>query len=249
MHISNRRMINRIRHHLYVWKEWFKSLITYPEFKPHEADYNRYWHTRKLNRTSLNDFQKERAELALRYIEKGSKLVDVGSGNGAVLTYINEKKPMERLMGIDISQDALEMARENGVETFLINVADRDSRSSIPSADYIFLFEVLEHMAQSEEVLQWAVSHARRGVLFSVPNTGFLFHRLRLLFGRFPLQWRTHPSEHVRFWTLGDMRWWLDQQAYMYTLHAYQGIPILKSVWPALGAQGLFVYISKQKQL
>jgi hypothetical protein len=51
---------------------------------------------------------------------------------------------------------------------------------------------------------------ASKGVLFSrrllitIPNTGAINDRLRLLFGRFPKQWILHPSEHLHFWTVTD---------------------------------------------
>ena len=35
-------------------------------------------------------------------------------------------------------------------------------------------------------------------------------HRLRYMLGRFPLQWIVNPNEHIRFWTLKDLIWWLD---------------------------------------
>ena len=47
-------------------------------------------------------------------------------------------------------------------------------------------------------------------VFFSIPNSGFFMHRIRYMLGRFPLQWIVNPNEHIRFWTLKDLIWWLD---------------------------------------
>ncbi|MEK7589158.1 MAG: class I SAM-dependent methyltransferase [Patescibacteria group bacterium] len=240
-------IIKKIKDKLYWVKQLWVSLFIYPTLREHDTKYNRYWHERKLSAKSLNEFQQDRANLALRYLEAGSSIMDIGAGNGAVLLDINKRKPMRYLIGVDISDDALRMIRENGINGIHADISMLAERQLLPPVDYIFLFEVIEHTPSSEDLLNWAFSNARKGVFFSVPNTGFISHRLRLLFGKFPLQWRAHPSEHVRFWTLRDMRWWLSQLNYQnYQLIAYQGIPFLKRIQPSLAAQGLFVFIPKR---
>jgi len=71
-------------------------------------------------------------------------------------------------------------------------------------------------------------------------------YRLRLLFGKFPAQWRVHPGEHVRFWTARDLRWWLLAQGIEnYKIFYYEGIPLLNKIVPSLFAAGFVVYIQK----
>ena len=84
-------------------------------------------------------------------------------------------------------------------------------------------------------------------LIFSVPNTGYVAHRKRLLFGSFPLQWRNNPGEHLRFWTLGDMKWWL-KQLNLYEksiIKTYEGFPLLNKLWPGMFAMGIIVIIKK----
>ena len=76
-------------------------------------------------------------------------------------------------------------------------------------------------------------------------------HRLRLMLGKFPLQWRTSPGEHVRFWTTSDMHWWLKNVIGLkkedYKLYHYAGFPILEKIpllQPIL-CKGLLVCIYK----
>lgn len=243
-------LTKKIKSTLYPLKQWTKYLYTYPPLKWRDTDYNLYWQHRKLtSQTPLNSFQKKRAELSLLYVESGSSVLDIGGGNGRVLLYIHNKKPLESMIVADISKEALAMAKENYIETAEVDISKIDTLEKLPSADYILMFEILEHIPNSEEMLAWAVTKAKKGVLFSVPNTGFVFHRLRLLGGRFPLQWRLMPSEHLRFWTAKDMKWWLKQlelEHVSYKFHAYEGVPVLNKIWPSLFAQGLFVYINKK---
>ena len=241
-------MIESLKEKLYPYKQYLVSLFYYPKLKWQDVDYNAYWHHRKLTaQTPLNSFQKKRADMALKYLEPNSSVLDIGGGNGRVLLYINERKKLNRMIVADISQDALRMARDNKIEAIEADISRIEDLKSIPPADYIFMFEILEHIPNSEEILNWAAGNSFKGVFFSVPNTGFLFHRLRLLFGRFPLQWRLRPSEHLRFWTVRDMKWWLNEMEIKnYKLCAYEGIPFLNRLWPGLFGQGLFIYIPQE---
>ncbi|MEK7659304.1 MAG: class I SAM-dependent methyltransferase [Patescibacteria group bacterium] len=226
-------------------KEWLKLIFSYPKLGVHDFSYDVYWQARGLNsKTSLNSFQKKRANLTLQYLEKNSLVLDVGCGNGALLSYINNIKPMKKLIGIDVSEKALAFAKDNNIETINGDISKFDTLKNLPSADYILMFEVIEHFPNSEDLIRWAVINAKKGVFFSVPNTGFFVHRLRLLFGKFPLQWRVNPSEHLRFWTVKDIRWWLRELGLnSYNLKLYEGIPLLNKIWPSLFGQGIWVFI------
>lgn len=240
-------MLKNFKNKLYPYKQYIVALFRYPKLQWRGTDYDLYWKSRKLSaQTPLNSFQKDRADLALRYLKENSSVLDVGGGNGTILLYINSIKRLNKMSVADISDDALQMAKDNGIEAIKADISKMETLKNVSSVDYIFMFEILEHISNSEEMLEWAVGNTAKGVFFSVPNTGFVFHRLRLLFGRFPLQWRLSPSEHVRFWTFGDMKWWLGESGYRtYKLHGYEGIPVLKNIWPSLFAQGLFIYIPR----
>lgn len=235
----------KIKEKLYPYKQYLVFLFKYPKLQWRNADYDAYWNSRKLtSETPLNSFQQKRADLVLKYMDSSSSVFDMGGGNGRILIYLNIKKQLKRMIVGDISRDALEMAKSNGLEGVELDISKIGSLENMPLVDYILMFEILEHVANSEEVLDRALNVAKKGVFFSVPNTGFIFHRLRLLFGRFPLQWRLRPSEHVRFWTVRDMRWWLGEQGINnYKLHLYEGIGLLNLIWPSLFGQGIFIYI------
>ena len=187
--------------------------------------------------------------MTLPYIQHTrSSIADIGCGDGAVLAFIsNARKLNDDVLGLDSSAMALEFARKLHVKTQLFDLQVDPDLKSAPPIDYFLFFEVLEHMPQAERILISAIQKAGRGVFFSVPNTGYFRHRFRLLFGRFPVQWIRMPNEHVRFWTLADMRNWLFclglNEAKVMT---YQGVPFLKTIWPSMFAAGMLVYIPKQ---
>jgi len=41
------------------------------------------------------------------------------------------------------------------------------------------------------------------------PNLAYFPHRLRLLSGKFPVQWVVFPGEHLRYWSVPDFTAWL----------------------------------------
>ena len=123
--------------------------------------------------------------------------------------------------------------------------------------ELITAFEVFEHLDEPEESLLYFLSKTESAVVFSVPNTGYIIHRLRLLFGYFPFQWKSHPGEHLRYWTYKDMKWWLsvylgfDKNEYKIICYAYL-FPFFVKIFPFLSsllAKGLFVQINKKSNL
>ena len=75
--------------------------------------------------------------------------------------------------------------------------------------DYVVMSEVIEHVSNSEYFVKTGYKLAKKALIISIPNTGYYTYRLRLLFGKFPVQWVQHPAEHLRFWTIRDFKSWL----------------------------------------
>lgn len=148
-------------------KQWLKLIFRYPKLGGHDVSYDAYWRSRGLDSKSrLNSFQKKRADLALKRIEGNSVILDVGCGSGALLCYIDRAKSMKRLIGVDVSEKALTFARENGIEALKVDISKPETLEGLPAADYVLMFEVIEHFPNSEDLLMWAARHAKRGVFF-----------------------------------------------------------------------------------
>ncbi len=235
-------------------KEWLKRMVVYPQntiIPGKHFDYDAYWKEKRGEKYmgSLGGWQERRAILASNIIlkEKGVSVNDIGSGAGEVLLYIKNNAKLEKATAYDSSAYALEVAKSLGLETELFDINKSEQYSRIQPADFTILFEILEHVPGSEELLKFSYEKSDKGVLFSFPNTGFFIHRFRLFFfGKFPMQWAKHPAEHIRFWTKKDLVWWLKAQGYTnYTINYYIGIPILKNLWPNMFAAGFFVTLSK----
>lgn len=244
-------MFKKIKGIPFNFKKLYKLLFTYPkdDFQDIAIDYDDYWEEKRGDSLgSLSDWQKERADIILSNIEKEYPVTvtDIGCGDGSILLYIKGKSNIKRVIGVDSSGFALNKAKMLGVETYQVNLNDLESIDEVSPSDYFLILEVLEHLSNPENLLDIIYKKTGKGIFFSFPNSGFILHRARLLFGRFPLQWRVHPSEHLRFWTYKDLKWWLNALGYKnYKIFFYKGVPILNKIFPAVFAMGFIIFLKK----
>jgi len=244
-------MFRKIKEIIYPVKIWLDKIYKYPAPVFEKMDYDKYWQEKRgKNIGNLSEWQKIRADFVLENIS-GDKFIfcDVGSGAGAILKYLSENKVLKRGIGIDKSNLALDVLRGFGFEGLNLDFDNSTSISNIPESDFYILFEILEHIYEPDLLLKTLYSKSKKGVFFSFPNSGFFIYRLRLLFGKFPMQWRRHPSEHIRFWTLKDLKWWLKALNFdNFEIRPYKGIPFLNKIWPAMFSAAFVVYVKKSNE-
>ena len=200
------------------------------------ADYEAYWQEPSQAGRGVKPKYVSLAGL----LEPNATVLDIGCGDGTLLRYLTETKNIQG-KGIDVSERALALAREKGIEVYQGDLTD-DSFAIDGSYDYILMIDVLEHLPNPEKVLVKTKGRFRRAVLLLLPNTGFIVDRLRLLFGRFPRQWEYWPWEHLRFWTVKDFLFW--SRSLGFRVKRCYGTPLapaqffkLWKYWPSLFAR------------
>lgn len=220
-----------------------RRLFTYPPTaRVGVVDYDVYWDNKaQAGMGKLTPWRLRRAQVFASLVAPGDRVLDLGVGDGALLKYIIEQRGVDGY-GLDVSPKAVEFCRAQGLNVDLADVNRPISETVHEPFDYVILSEIIEHLPDPESLLDSLRPIVRKGILVSIPNTGFYHHRLRLLMGRFPLQWVVTPGEHLRYWTRADFGWWADQMGFR-LVHAvpYEGTPWLKDVWPSLFAAA-FVY-------
>jgi methionine biosynthesis protein MetW len=239
-----------------AWYDWlsgryraWRRLFTYPDTADlRRHDYDAYWIAKAGSRLGqLSTWRLRRARAFANLLSPGDSVLDLGTGDGAVLRYlISERRIVAK--GLDVSPAAVEFCRRQGLDVDLIDVARPET---IPAGtwDYAILSEVLEHLPHPERLLDALRPHVRRGLLVSVPNSGFIAHRMRLMLGRFPLQWIVWPGEHLRFWTMADFYWWAEQLGFaVAACEPYEGVRGLRRWWPSLFAAGA-VYLLEDSRM
>jgi len=163
-------------------------------------DYNAYWQHRGPSALQ------PRFDLIAAALRPGESVLDIGCGDGAMLEHFARTRAV-RCVGVDISSAAVALAQRRGVDARLDTPADllRDGETF----DHVVLSEVIEHVADAERLALDAWALARRSLWITFPNIAYFPHRLRLLAGKFPVQWAIFPAEHLRFWSVPDFALWL----------------------------------------
>jgi methionine biosynthesis protein MetW len=170
-------------------------------------DYDKYWN--RLSQENRPPTSLLKLKLIEELIEQGSSVLDVGCGDGDLLDYLRKKKGIEA-HGIEFGAKAVETARAKGIRVDVADITKQEFNLT-DTYDYIIVSEVIEHLPKPEELMAKLKGKFRKYLIITIPNTGFITERLRLLLGRFPKQWVLNPSEHLRFWTITDFLFWCGQ--------------------------------------
>lgn len=198
-----------------------------PEWRLTSPDYDAYWRDRGLSEPTAPppddpwDYPRFRAMASL--MSQEDRVADIGCGSGSFLAFLRDRG-FEDVIGVDSSVAAVESLRRHGYLAHRSALEDLDLESLGP-VDVAVLSEVLEHVIAFEALLAKVATHASR-VIISHPNIGYWPHRLRMLSGRFPIQWGWHPAEHLRFFTVKDLLEHLDRAGYeLLSVQAPVGVP------------------------
>jgi methionine biosynthesis protein MetW len=173
-----------------------------------DSFYDAYWGRRLDLEPEIVTTAPARARIVSEFVEPGWSVLDLGCGDGSFLHCLQQMVPGIRPRGADVSDMALERARSRGIDVVRLDLAD--PHTEIPgTADVVTALEVIEHLADAEQAVLKAAAAARRYLIVSVPNLGFVESRLRLMIGRGPLTNVVHHvREHLRQWTVSDFREW-----------------------------------------
>ena len=183
--------MKNLRNYLYKLKIEFKNVFYKPSLKyknNQKFNYDIYWEVRnKLNNNHPNLFHLYRADLLRKFILKNkipldSQMLDIGSGDGRQLNAITKKMSKLKITASDISKNSLKHLSKN----FKIITIKPNTDFIEKEYNLITAFEVFEHLEEPEEYLLYLLTKTNNTLIFSVPNSGYIFHRLRLIFGYFP---------------------------------------------------------------
>jgi len=141
-------------------------------------------------------------------------LLDVGCWDGGFISQV--LRDARGVVGVDVAQAALRVARTRGLSTVRAQVEAR-----LPFADQTFstvvAAEIIEHVFDTQSVVgEWARVVAPGGwLVITTPNLVALSGRAQLLFGRSPhnVEFDASPgtSGHIRYFTFDTLEQLLRQ--------------------------------------
>ena len=138
----------------------------------------------------------------LRLVRPGSRVLDIGCGEGALLELLAREKSVDG-RGLEISPDGVSACLARGLAV-VQGDADRDLADYPTRAfDYAILSQTLQTVREPRRVLSELLRIAERAVV-SLPNFGYWRVRLGLLLsGRMPMTgslsepWWSTPNIHL----------------------------------------------------
>ncbi len=142
-------------------------------------------------------------------VAPGARVLDVGSGDGTLLSLLEERKQVDG-RGIELSQEGVNLCVEKGLSV-IQGDADKDLADYPDNAfDYAILSQTLQATYRPRVVLEHLLRIADR-VIVSLPNFAYWKFRTQLMFrGRMPvtknMPWQWYDTPNIHFCTIRDFR-------------------------------------------
>mgnify|MGYP001809580214 CR=1 FL=1 len=159
-----------------------------------------------------NDEYYNRHEFSVikNWIPKNSKIIDLGCGNGALMSYL--KKENIDVEGIEIAKSGVEVCLKNGLKV-IRGAIDEKATYQIYS-DYQFDYSICNvtiQMVKYPEILINEMKRISKYQIISFPNFAYLENRLDLLFnGVMPrkmlYKYKWYNTGHIHQLSLRDFK-------------------------------------------
>jgi len=145
-------------------------------------------------------------ELIAELVPQGSRVLDLGCGNGALLAHLRDTRQCNGY-GIEIDDANVLACTQRGVNVIQLNLEDGLAIFEDQSFDVVLQLDTMQHLRHTERLLRETARVGRVGVI-SFPNFAHWPNRLRVAAGRMPvtkaLPYQWYDTPNVRFGTLAD---------------------------------------------
>jgi methionine biosynthesis protein MetW len=131
-------------------------------------------------------------ELIADLVPAGSRVLDLGCGNGALLAHLQQAKGCTGY-GVEINDDNVLACARRGVNVIQLNLEDGLALFEDRSFDVVLQLQTLQHLKNTEKMLRETARVGRIGIV-SFPNFAHWPNRLAVLRGRMPVT-KTLPYE------------------------------------------------------
>ena len=146
-------------------------------------------------------------EIIQNWIEPGSRVLDLGCGDGALLTFLKQSKQVEGI-GLEIDTCNIQSCIEKGINVIEQNLDKGLSGFQSNSFDTVLLAQTLQALSSPDQLIEEMLRIGKKGIV-TFPNFGNWKSRLYLATkGKMPVskfmphQWYNTPNIH--FCTVND---------------------------------------------
>ena len=140
-------------------------------------------------------------------IEPGSKVLDLGCGNGELIAYL-EREKKARVQGIELDEDAIYKCVEKGLSVLHSDIDRGLKNYPDKSFNYVILNQSLQEIKKISYVIDESLRVGEKAVI-GFPNFANLWARSMLfLRGKVPitrsLPYKWHDTPNLRFLSIND---------------------------------------------
>ena len=140
-------------------------------------------------------------ELIAELVPAGSRVLDLGCGNGELLAYLRDTKGCSGY-GIELDDAGVLASVQRGIDVIQLNLEEGLALFGDRSFDVVLQIDTLQHLRHTERMLRETARVGRIGII-SFPNFAHWANRLHVLAGRMPVtralpyQWYDTPNLRV----------------------------------------------------
>ena len=145
-------------------------------------------------------------ELVAELVPKGSRVLDLGCGNGEFLAHLRDHRQCSGY-GIEINDTNVLACTQRGVNVIQLNLEEGLALFEDQSFDVVLQLDTLQHLRNTEKMLRETARVGRIGIV-SFPNFAHWPNRLRVATGRMPvtkaLPYEWYDTPNIRVGTYAD---------------------------------------------
>jgi methionine biosynthesis protein MetW len=196
----------------------------------------------------LSDTSRSDHRIIYQFVEAGSKVLDLGCGNGDLM-YLLVREKNARVQGIELDDAAIYECVKKGlsvihsdIESGLVEYPDR-------SFDYVILNQSMQEVKRVDMVFEQALRIGTR-IIVGFPNFAYIGARLMLFFrgkspitSSLPYHWNDTPN--VRFLSIRDFRDYCNEKRLRILAARYLNAEKEIRFWPNLFALNAIFVLTK----
>ena len=141
-------------------------------------------------------------EVIKNWIDSGSKVLDLGCGNGEILNILS-KELEATVLGVEINQNDINQCIQSGLNVIQQNIDEGLDNFGDESFDMVIMSQTIQVLKQPKQALEEVTRIGSRSIV-TIPNFGYWSTRLSLLFsgkmpvtGSLPNNWYNTPNIHL----------------------------------------------------
>jgi len=150
--------------------------------------------------------QRKDLEIIAGLVPEGSRVLDLGCGNGELLAHLRDAKGCTGY-GVEINDDNVLACARRGVNVVQLNLEEGLALFEDESFDVVLQLETLQHLRNTERMLRETARVGRQGIV-SFPNFAHWPNRMSVLRGRMPvtktLPYQWYDTPNIRVGTFAD---------------------------------------------